>query len=110
MARSTSRRPPNRTSAFEPPPVTARSRSDRPAARTTPTRGTPITGGMLLGSRADPNSPRADHQPDPLQGLEVLEGIAGHPDDVGRGALPEGGQGHRPEDGRRVQPRLGEVP
>src|SRR6266511_206961 len=39
-ARSTSVSPPNRTSAFEPPQVTARRRSDRPAASTTPRRGT----------------------------------------------------------------------
>src|SRR6266576_2252267 len=40
MPRSTSARPPTRTSAFEPPPVTPPNRSDRPAASTTPTRGT----------------------------------------------------------------------
>src|SRR5918996_143601 len=110
MARSTSRRPPSRTSAFEPPPVTARSRSDRPAARTTPTRGSPIIGGMLPGSRADPNGPRADHQADPLQGPEILEGIAGHPDHVGLGALVERRQRHGSEDPRGVQPGLGEMP
>src|SRR4051812_12816846 len=38
-ARSTKVSPPRRTSALEPPPVTRWSRSDRPAARTTPTRG-----------------------------------------------------------------------
>ena len=45
-ARSSSFRPPIWTSAFEPPPVTALSRSERPAASTTPMRGTtPDTGG-----------------------------------------------------------------
>src|SRR5438093_565258 len=38
-ARSTRAKPPIRTSAFEPPPVTPANRSERPAARITPTRG-----------------------------------------------------------------------
>ncbi len=38
-ARPTRARPPTRTSALEPPPVTGARRSERPAARTTPTRG-----------------------------------------------------------------------
>src|SRR5205823_2750302 len=37
-ALSTIGRPPRRTRALDPPPVTAWRRSDRPAARTTPTR------------------------------------------------------------------------
>jgi hypothetical protein len=44
-ARSTRLRPPSRSRALEPPPVTDASRWDRPAASTTPTRGSRASGG-----------------------------------------------------------------
>jgi hypothetical protein len=45
-ARSTRLRPPRRSRTLEPPPVTDASRSDRPAASTTPTRGSRASGGV----------------------------------------------------------------